>query len=104
MSEDKYLINYLPAAKRDLEEIINYIQSDNPDAALNLINDIDKNILQLKDFPFMGKIPEDAHLQSKGYRMLIVKNYIAFYVVFEDVREIEIRRIIHGKRRHQFLL
>ena len=104
MNENKFRINYLPAAKQDLEEIINYIQSDNPDAALNLINNIDKNILQLKDFPCMGKIPEDDHLQSKEYRMLIVKNYIVFYVVFENEREIEIRRIIHGKRKYQFLL
>jgi len=42
MSEEEFLIKYLPAAKRDLEEMISYIQSDNLDAALNLINDIDK--------------------------------------------------------------
>jgi len=52
----------------------------------------------------MGRIPEDAYLQYKGYRLLIVKSYIVFYVVFEEAREIEIRRITHGKRRHQFLL
>ncbi len=104
MNENKFWINYLPAAKKDLEEIIDYIQSDNPDAALNLINNFDKNILQLKNFPYMGKIPEDEHLRSKRYRMLIVKNYIVFYVVFEDAREIEIRRIIHGKRKYTFLL
>ena len=104
MSEEKFQINYLPSAKKDLENIINYIQKDDPDAALNLLNKIDKSISQLKTYPLKGKIPEDDHLQSKGYRMLVVENYIVFYIVFENKKEVEIRRIIHGKRKYTFLL
>jgi len=101
---DKYQINYLPIAKNDLNNIIEYIQTDNSNAALNLLNDIDKSILQLQNFPFKGKVPEDNHLQSKGYRMLVVKNYIVFYVVYENIKEVEIRRILHGRRKYKFLL
>jgi len=93
---DKYQINYLPVAKKDLNNIIDYIQTDNSSAALNLLNDIDKSISQLENFPYKGKIPEDNYLQSKGYRMLVVKNYIVFYVVYENIKEVEIRRILHG--------
>ncbi len=104
MSENNFTINYLPSAKKDLDNIISYIQADDPNAALNLLNDIDKSIIQLESFPFKGKIPEDDHLKSKDYRMLIVDNYLIFYVVFENNNEIEIRRIIHGKRKYKFLL
>ncbi|MFW6017004.1 MAG: type II toxin-antitoxin system RelE/ParE family toxin [bacterium] len=104
MTENKYTINYLPSAKKDLNNIISYIQADDPSAALNLLNDIDKSISQLKSFPFKGKTPEDDNLKSKDYQMLIVKNYLIFYVVFEENKEIEIRRIIHGKRKYKFLL
>ena len=103
MNKDKYDINYLPSAEKDLNDIMSYIQSDNLKVALNLLNDIDKNISQLKTFPFKGKKPDDDYLQSKGYRMLIVNSYIIFYIVFENKKEIEIRRIIHGKRKYKFL-
>jgi toxin ParE1/3/4 len=33
--------------------------------------------------------------------MLVVGNYVVFYVVFGGV--VEIRRILHGKRRYDFL-
>jgi len=101
---DKYQINYLPVAKKDLNNIIDYIQTDNPDAALNLLNEIDKSISQLTRFPYKGKIPEDNHLQSKGYHMLVINNYILFYIVYENIKEVEIRRILHGRRKYKFLL
>ena len=104
MSKNKYTINYLPSAKKDLDNIISYIPADDPNAALKLLNNINKSISQLKSFPFKGKIPEDDHLKSKDYRMLIVNNYLIFYMVFENNNEIEIRRIIHGKRKYKFLL
>jgi len=36
--------------------------------------------------------------------MLIINNYIVFYVVNENIEEIEIRRILHGKRKYKFIL
>ena len=104
MNNERYNINYLPIAKTDLEKIIDYIQTDNPDAALKLLEKIDESISQLKDFPYKGKSPKDDHLQSKDYRMLVVKSYLVFYVVNENDNEVEIRRILHGKRKYEFLL
>jgi addiction module RelE/StbE family toxin len=104
MSKNKYQIRYLPIAEKDLKEIVSYIQNDNPKTALNLLNEIDESISQLNIFPYKGKTPEDDYLQSKGYRMIVIKNYIVFYVVNENIKEVEIRRILHGKRKYKFLL
>jgi len=100
----KYNIMYLPVARRDLIDIIEYIQKDNPSAALNLLNKIENTISKLEDFPLMGSVPKDSLLQYKGYRVLIIEKYLVFYVVNESDLEIEIRRIIHGKRKYDFLL
>lgn len=100
----KFKINYLPIAKNDLEEIIDYIQKDSLDIALEFINKIDITISKLNDFPYMGLIPKDNHLRSKGYRMLIIENYLVFYIVNENICEVEIRRILHNKRKYKFLL
>jgi addiction module RelE/StbE family toxin len=98
----KYSIEYLPVAERDLTEIIEYIQLDSPDSALNLLEEIDIAILKLEDFPFIGKIPKDCRLQLLNYRILIVSSYLIFYVFKDDI--VEIRRIFHGKGKYDFLL
>jgi len=99
---DKYRIIYLPVAERDLSEIFEYIRVDSTSAASAFLDKIDANILQLEDFPELGKIPYDKRLQKLGYRVLIIENYLVFYVVKR--KNIEIRRILHGRRKYNFLL
>ncbi len=98
----KYNVEYLPIAQKDLEEILEYIQTDNPGAALKFLDQIDKAVSQLADFPFMGIIPKDFRLQYLNYRMLVVESYLVFYVVNDDT--VEIQRILHGKRKYNFLV
>jgi addiction module RelE/StbE family toxin len=98
----KYEVRYLPAAEQDLITILNYIKQDNPTVALKLIEEIDEVISRLEDFPNMGVTPKDLRLKSLNYRMLVIENYLVFYVVKDLI--IEIRRIIHGKRKFSFLL
>jgi len=98
----KYKIEYLPIAKEDLIDILDYIKKDNPTAAANFIEKIDKAISKLELFPLIGTKPKDERLQMLGYRMLVIENYLAFYVIKENI--VEIRRIIHGSRRYSFLL
>ncbi len=99
---DRYKIVYLPVAERDLSEIFKYINRDSPSAALSLLDKIDEHISRLADFPQLGKTPQDNRLQKLGYKMLIINNYLVFYVVKQ--KTVEIRRILHGKRKYEFLL
>ena len=98
----KYKIVYLPVAERDLSEIFKYINRDSPSAALSLLDKIDENISRLADFPLLGKTPQDNRLQKLGYKMLIINDYFVFYVLKQ--KTVEIRRILHGKRKYKFLL
>jgi toxin ParE1/3/4 len=98
----KYKIRYLPAAEQDMVDILEYIRRDNPSAASKLINAIDETISRLEGFPHMGVIPNDLRLKSLNYRMLIIDNYLVFYVVKDCI--VEIRRILHGRRKYAFLL
>ena len=98
----KFKIHYLSIAENDIIEIIDYISKDNPNAALRLIDKIDDRINELSNFPEIGKKPNDRRLQKLGYRILVIDNYLIFYVIKNE--EIEIRRILHGKRKYEFLL
>jgi addiction module RelE/StbE family toxin len=95
-------VQYLLAAQPDLIDILNYIKQDNPTAAHKLIQEIDEVIARLEEFPNMGVTPKDLRLKSLNYKMLIINNYLVFYVIKDDI--IEIRRIVHGKRKYSFIL
>jgi len=58
----KYRIEYLPIAEKDLLEIFEYIQNDNPSAAISFIDEIDSSISKLENFPFIGHIPKETRL------------------------------------------
>lgn len=98
----KYKIEYLPIAEQNLTDIIEYISLDSPQSLLSLLENIDVSISNLADFPFIGLTPRDLRLERLNYRILVVSSYLGFYVVKNDC--VEIRRILHGKRKYQFLL
>lgn len=95
-------IRYLSTAQNDLEDIIQYIKIDNPGAAASMLDELDRSISLLAENPKLGVVPKDVRLQKLGYRVLIVRKYLVFYVRKTDF--IQIRRIIHGARRYSFLL
>jgi toxin ParE1/3/4 len=98
----KYEVRYLSTAQRDLREIFDYIQKDNPSAAVAQLEEFDKAIARLEMTPLLGVIPKDERLRRLGYRMLIVGQYLVFYIVRGNI--VQIRRVIHGARQYQFLI
>jgi len=102
--EKKIKVQYLELALSDLQDIVSYIsqQLASPQAALDLVNKLDKAISNLEHFPFVGKsYSGDKSLKDK-YRMLVIENYLVFYVVKAHI--IEIRRIIYSRRKYGRLL
>lgn len=95
-------ITYLSIAQRDLAGIIDASAEDSAKAAAKFIEEIDDRIGMLARHLRMGVVPKDPMLKSKGYRMLVVGNYLIFYVILEN--RIEIRRVLHAKRNYRFLL
>ena len=95
-------IIYMESAEKDLLEIFNYISLDNPDASLSILAKFEQAISNLAIFPLIGVIPSDSRLQTLQYRILIIDNYLVFYVFKNHI--IEIRRILHGRRKFDFLL
>ncbi|MDX9788438.1 MAG: type II toxin-antitoxin system RelE/ParE family toxin [Desulfobacterales bacterium] len=95
-------IRYLATAERDLDDIFQYIIKDNPVAASSLLEEIDRSISNLSSNPELGVVPKDDRLKKLGYRVLIIRKYLVFYVIKNEV--IQIRRVLHGARQYGFLL
>ena len=99
---ERYALRYLPAAEQDLLDILDYIARDNPDAARAFVDRVEQAIGRLTDFPRSGPQPRDSRLRRLGYRVLVVDDYLIFYVLIR--RTVQIRRVLHGARRYEFLL
>jgi len=97
-----YNLQILPAAQNDMREIVDYINTLSPTAALRLYDEIVVGIGSLTDMPMRCGLLKTPELRTKGYRALRVKNYMVFFVVFDDT--VQIRRILYTKRQFESLL
>ena len=96
------LVSIFPSAERDLTEIFTYIGAESPTAAHKLLEDIFARIERLSTFPELYPLTRDPFLASKDYRIIPLKNYLIFYVITKS--EIQIRRVVHGKREYRGFL
>ena len=103
---DIYRIYIAEPAEHDLREIAKYISSqlNAPTTAINMIQAIKTAISKLETTALGYPLVRDDRLAALGYRLLIVKNYIAFYRVNEDERTVEVDRILYGRRDWKNLL
>ncbi|MEH7225216.1 type II toxin-antitoxin system RelE/ParE family toxin [Bacillus sp. JJ1566] len=106
MEKSEFEIKITPKAYEDLDEIYGYIANElyNEDAADNLLEKMETNIMRLKEFPFSCSYVRDEILKNKGYRKLIVDNYIIFHLVNESDKEVVIMRVLYGKQKYQDLI
>ncbi len=65
---------------------------------------IENSIMLLRSFPYSCSFVLDDLMRSKGYRKLIVNNYIVFYLVNEIEKQVVIMRILYGAQNYQDIL
>ena len=106
MGKTKYGIRITPRAYNDLDDIYSYLagESMNEEAGIHLMDRIETSILRLKDFPMSGSYVNDDILKNRGYRKLLVDNYIVFYLVDESENIVVIMRVLYGRQKYQDFL
>jgi len=73
---DKYKVRIYPTAKQDLMDIIDYLNTLSPEAALRYYDLLTEQIASLSHMPERCPRPRDLALAAKGYRCLIVERYL----------------------------
>ena len=91
-------IRYAPAARRDLDEIWDFIADDNPEAADRVIDRLRDVIQKLAEWPGMGRARPEL---GSSYRSFPVDDIVIFYRPVGS--GIEILRCAHGARRIETL-
>lgn len=101
----EYTLRYLPIAKQDLSDAINFILNEyqNPIAAENTLDRIEKAIKErLENGPESFAVWPSTKNREHPYRRINVGNYTVWYVVIDNV--MEIRRIQPARRNEEKFL
>jgi toxin ParE1/3/4 len=93
---------YSKEARRDLHSIFDYIQLFRPSAAENFIDAVDRTIRRIAALPRSGSQARDKKLRKKGYRYIVVDEYLLFYRYSKG--SLTILRLVHGRRHYVPLL
>jgi len=94
----EYKLKITPAAAGDLDAIDTYITNTlfAPAAAQDLMADFDKSFHSLCNAPYRCELSRNATLREKGYRKLVVNNYVSLYLVDETKKLVIIARVFYG--------
>jgi len=99
---EQYNVKIFPTAQNDLRIIVDYLNTLSPDASVRYYDLIIEKVGTLQTMPERCALARDAQLRLRGYRLLIVENYIVFFVI--DDSTVEIRRILYAKRQYEEIL
>ena len=99
---EQYNVLIFPSAQSDLRDIVDYLNTLSSDAAIQYYDLIIEKIKTLTTMPERCPLAKDTRLRLRGYRTLIVNNYIVFYVI--NKKTVEILRILYARRQYKDLL
>ena len=89
-------INRSPRYKNNLFQILDYIAQDKFSASKNFLNELDKLINNLPNFPF--KFRKSEYFDDENIRDMFYKGYTVIYRVNEIENTIDIVRIFHRNK------
>ena len=95
-----YSLEYLPAARRDMVDIVRYISIElkNPAAAAQMAEELIEAGNDIMTFPYAYPVYIPIRPLKHEYRKLPVKNYLMFYWVDEEKKLATVARVIYAKR------
>ncbi|MCD8119785.1 MAG: type II toxin-antitoxin system RelE/ParE family toxin [Lachnospiraceae bacterium] len=95
-----YYVHVTRQTERDLDDAAEYIAFTllNPDAAYQLLVSANKVLSSLDENLQRNRRVDDPILSAWGVRFVMIKNYLAFYVIEEERNTVHIIRFLYAKR------
>lgn len=94
-----YKIEFLPIAKKDIDNIIYYISYNlkNITASKKLRDLFISKLDDIVEFPYRNSVYQPIGTLKNEYRSYRMKNFLIFYLINEDEKLITIVRILYQK-------
>lgn len=101
-----YKVRITEAAFRDLDQILDYMvfKLHNKTAAVHFNDEFFKKIAPLASQPYMHELSRDQYLKHRGYRKLVIGNYIVLYTIDDEASEVFISRVFYGSLKYEDLI
>ena len=96
---EQYNIRIYKKAQEDLEEIVKYLNQFYTETAMKYYDLVIVEISKLTMNPKRCALVREEVLRRKGYRYLLVNNYIVFFVIKETT--VQVRRILYNKQQYK---
>ena len=95
-----YTVRLTDTAKQDLREIAFWIveKSKDREIAKRFVGELGETCRKLVTFPNAGGIPKDRIIRSAGFRFIVHKEYLIFYLVDEEGKQVNVMAIFNAKK------
>ena len=95
-----YTVRLTDTAKQDLREIAFWIaeKSKDREIAKRFVGELRETCRKLDTFPNAGGIPKDRIIRSAGYQFTVHKEYLIFYLVDEEEKQVNVMAIFNAKK------
>ena len=97
---EQYKIGLSDEAKKDLGNISSYIlyELKSPQAAEAVLADLESAIVSLDFLPDRIPLAREDSWKKQGIHAMVVRNYLIYFLIDEVKLQVNIVRIIYGKR------
>jgi toxin ParE1/3/4 len=87
-------VEFAPRARIDMHEILEFVGSKSPRAAVRLLDRLEETCLGLPTMPGIGSRRDDL---ARGLRALSQGSYVIYFAV-QTEQTLRIVRVMHGSR------
>ena len=100
MASDRYNYVLTESAEDDIDEAFDYIDNElvNPDAASAFADELEEKLEEICKTPKAGRPLHNPYLKRDVVRRVLVKNYIAYYLIDEENENIVVLRVVYNRR------
>ena len=100
MASEKYNYVLTESAEADVDEAFDYIADElvNPDAASAFADELEEKLEEICKTPKAGRPVHNPYLKRDDVRRVLVKNYIAYYLINEEKANIVVLRVVYNRR------
>lgn len=95
-----YRVVFTDTTKADLRAIAYNIAdlSKDKELAKRFVKELQQSTKILEIFPESGALPRDRVLKSAGYRFLVHKDYLTFYLIDKEQATVYVMAVFNGKK------
>ncbi len=100
MASERYNYVLTESAEADVDEAFDYIANElvNPDAASAFADELEEKLEEICKTTKAGRPVHNPYLKRDDVRRVLVKNYIAYYLIDEEKENIVVLRVIYNRR------